>query len=267
MVPVSRSRAAVQARAYYRRKDRRGRQTGIGRAPISFQLEPGQNDIPTGTLFPLDLREAQVTFSWRMRIENDQARGVVLEFGSREIGCAVWVQDPVPATPAGNLRLGVGCGYRPPFLSPNGDYQFTTQARRIPIGVDVEVVVSFRPGTGSMRGWINGERLIAQDASDGTYQRPGTSENVWADDMIGTFFAEPDPGPAAPGTFSDPGPPPVTGQSASEETGVHGTSPYVMEITNTTPLSPLRVHRCLAPSAFGDGELGPRGGGFGQVDP
>lgn len=264
---VSRSRAAVQARAFYRRKERRGRETGLGRILTTFTIEPGRADIPTADLFSEELREAQVAFSWRMRIENDQSRGVVFEFGNREIGCGAWIQDPLPQTPAGNLTLGVGAGWRPAFLSGTGTYEFTVQNRRIPIGVEVECVVAFRPGTGSMRAWINGVRRIAQDASAGTYQRDGLDVSVWADEGIGTYFADPDPGPNAPGTFFDPGPPAVTGQSLSEETGVTGTSPYVMGVTNATALSPLRVHRCLAPRAFGEGTPGPSGGGTGPANP
>ena len=261
---VSRSRAAVQARAYYRRRRREGARTGLGRIPLTLEIPAGSAAIDTPGIFPEGLREAQVTFSWKFRVTSSTARGLMLEFGSSAVGCAAWVFDSASGDPADTVRMGVGAGWRPEAILAGGN-DFTTATTVIPVNQDLLAAFAVRPGDGQIRLWINGKRRIARRAGSGEF-RSNLGTVLWADDEIGTFFANATPPAGGSGGTSDPGPPAYTANRLDPPTGVHRTSPVTDVGADLVSLSPLRVHRCLAPF-FGGGRQDPTGSGIGTVTP
>ena len=101
-------------------------------------------NLDTDARFPT--RTAPVTFRTAIRIteNSDVHKGLVFEFGSDAIGVALWVGDQTIGCTAGEDG------------AINGATVTFDNGTPWPTGLELDVVVSVRPGDGQIRLWLNG---------------------------------------------------------------------------------------------------------------
>lgn len=122
--------------------------------------------IDTGAVFPV--RSGLITFTTAIRITGAAPLGMVFEFGSSTRGCGLAV--------AGALMAGTGGGNTTEAATAIFDYLST-----MPVGLELELVLALRPGTGEVRLWGNGQELARAAASSGSFG------GDWADTEAGSF--------------------------------------------------------------------------------
>lgn len=132
--------------------------------------------IVTNDLFPD--RDAPITFVADIRILVNAGvhKGLVFEFGSDVNGAAVWIDDD-------KIGFTIGNGVVDTVAAATGVFDFGSE---IPPGLEAIIVLAIRPGDGKARLWFNSRRLIAAEASGGTF-----TAGLWADTGDGSYASAP----------------------------------------------------------------------------
>tara|TARA_R110000851_G_scaffold268071_2_gene420687 strand:+ start:17270 stop:17947 length:678 start_codon:yes stop_codon:yes gene_type:complete len=139
--------------------------------------------IDTDVVFTAAVRLAPITFKTAVRMTADgsvatEHRGLVFEFGGTGNGCALWVGDQTIGFVAGGASAS---GNEAVALFDNGS--------ELVAGMELELVVSIRPGNGDgrVRLWVNGIEKARATATNLTFAGPwaGTNDGSFASAAAG----------------------------------------------------------------------------------
>lgn len=171
----------LQQAVFFHSRERRRSLAGIPELHRTVQLY-GETvmeiaDIATGTQFPV--RDTPITFKTAIEITAgtgaglDEHRGLVFELGDNAIGTALWVGDSTIGFHSGEDGV------------VNGATALFDNTVELPEGLELELIVSVRPGDGRVRLWANGNELARSTASSNGFGVAGS----WAAASNGSFAA------------------------------------------------------------------------------
>jgi hypothetical protein len=126
--------------------------------------------IDTAELFPV--RSGFVTFATLIRITENAGvhAGLVFEFGDAAGGCALWIEDE-------------GIGFHAGAAGDaDGATAFFDQGAELPVGLELALVASVRPGDGRVRLFGNGREIARAQATNETFD-----PLEWSTDGAGSF--------------------------------------------------------------------------------